>query len=200
MIKVQVHQRFLGAYHHEYHCWIANSIPESTQESIQLLSSSVRIWDMRSLVRGRATACAGISLSFRHISYRHPRASETEMRLGYSWRDCTFCRWVCPGLWLNIGRLWLNMNFSFQLGHASTATISLRSTCTSLHTVRFILVCFILIMFSLALNQWTLCSQIVIYQDTAYWGTGGSSRLATAHISIYTQSLCDGCRWNALYC
>jgi hypothetical protein len=58
ILKVQVHRRVLGTYHH--HCIIANPIPQSTQ-STRLLSSGVRIWDMGSLIRGSAAACVGIS-------------------------------------------------------------------------------------------------------------------------------------------
>jgi len=69
---------------------------------------------------------------------------------------------------VNFGKLQLIINVSFQVRHTSTATISLRSACSPLHSVHFILLCFILIMFSSALNQWTLCTQIVISPDTAH--------------------------------
>jgi hypothetical protein len=87
---------------------------------------------------------------------------------------------------VNFGKLQLIVNVSFQVRHASTATIRLRSACSPLHSALYILVCFILIMFSSALNQWTLRIQIVISQDTAHLGAGGSSRSPSANISIYT--------------
>jgi len=86
---------------------------------------------------------------------------------------------------VNFGKLQLIVNVSFQVRHASTATIRLRSASSPLHSALYILVCFILIMFSSALNQWTLCTQIVISQDTAHLGAGGSSRSPSANISIY---------------
>ena len=95
---------------------------------------------------------------------------------------------------VNFGKLQLIINVSFQVRHTSTATISLRSACSPLHSVHFILLCFILIMFSSALNQWTLCTQIVISPDTAHWGAGSSSHLPSASISICAWSVCEGCR------
>jgi len=93
---------------------------------------------------------------------------------------------------VKFGKLRLIMNVSFQVRHASTATLSLQSACSPLHSALFISVCFILIMFSSALNQWTLCSQIVISQDTAHLGAGGSSRSPSANISIYAWSVYEG--------
>jgi hypothetical protein len=87
---------------------------------------------------------------------------------------------------VNFGKLRLIVNVSFQTRHASTATISLQSACSPLHSALFILVCFILITFSLALNWWTLCTQIVISQDTAHFGAGTSSCSPSAEISIHT--------------
>jgi len=101
---------------------------------------------------------------------------------------------------VNVGKLWLIVNVSFHVRHASTATISLRSTCSTLHSAQFILVCFILSMFFLALNQWMQCTQIVISQDTAQSGAGGWSRSPSANISIYAWSVCEGRRKDALNC
>jgi len=86
----------------------------------------------------------------------------------------------------NFGKLQLMMNVSFQIRHASTATISLQSACTPRHSALFILVCFILTMFSSALNQWMLCTQIVISQNGAHLDAGGPSRMPSANISINT--------------
>jgi len=74
---------------------------------------------------------------------------------------------------VNIGKRLLIMKVSFQVRHAATITISLRTACSSLHSVHFILVYFILIIFSSALNQWTLCTQVVISEDTSHLGAGG---------------------------
>jgi hypothetical protein len=93
---------------------------------------------------------------------------------------------------VNFGKLRLIGNVSFQVRHASTATISLWRACSPLHRAQFILVCFILSMFSLALNQCTLCTQIVISQDTAHLGADGSSCSPSANISIYAWSVCEG--------
>jgi hypothetical protein len=59
-LEGQAHCSCLGTYRHDCHCIIANPIPQSTQLT-QWLSSGVRIWDMGSLFRGKAAACAGIS-------------------------------------------------------------------------------------------------------------------------------------------
>jgi hypothetical protein len=85
---------------------------------------------------------------------------------------------------VNFGKLQLIVNVSFQVRHASTATIRLRCACSPLHSALCILVCFILIMFSSALNQGTRCIQIVISQNTAHLGAGGSSRSPSDNISI----------------
>jgi len=77
---------------------------------------------------------------------------------------------------VNFGKLQLIVTVSFQVGHTSTATICLRSARPPLHSALYILVYFFLIMFSSALNRWTLCTQIVISQTTAHLGAGGSSR------------------------
>jgi hypothetical protein len=95
---------------------------------------------------------------------------------------------------VNFGKLRLFVNVSFQVRHASTTTISLRSACSPLHSAVFILLCFILIMFSSALNHWTLCTQIVISQDTAHLGAGGLFCLPSTNISIYILSVCEGRR------
>jgi hypothetical protein len=86
---------------------------------------------------------------------------------------------------VNFGKLQLIVNVSIQVRHASTAIIRLRSACSPLHSALYILVCFLLIMFSSALNQWTLCTQIVISQDTAHLGAGGTSSSPSANILIY---------------
>jgi len=199
IIKVQVHRRVQGTYHHDCHDIITNPIPHLTQ-STQLLRSCVRIWDMGWLICGKATACAGMSYSFGHTSDRHPWASETETWLGYSWRSCTFHCWVCPVLWFNFVRLQLIMKVSFQLRHASTATISLRSTCTPRHSALLILVCFMLIVVSSALNQWMLCTQIVISQNTTDLGAGSLSSSASADISSYASSVCADHHYNFSNC
>jgi len=152
MINVNVHQRVLGTYCHDLHGVISNPILQSTQ-STRLMSSHDTIWEMSSLIRGKATACAGLPSLFRNTADRHSRVSEPETWLGYSWRSCTFRCWVCPGLRFNFGRLGFSINVSFLLMHTSTATIRLQSTCTPLQSALYILVCFILIMFSSALNQ-----------------------------------------------
>jgi len=72
-------------------------------------------------------------------------------------------------------KLWLVMEVSFQTWHTSTATISLQSTCTPVHSTQDILVCFILITFGSAWNQWTLCTWITIDRDISYLSTGSSS-------------------------
>jgi hypothetical protein len=86
---------------------------------------------------------------------------------------------------VNFGKLQLIVNVSFQVRHGSTATIRLRSACSPLDSALYILVCFIPIMFSSALNLWTLCAQIGISQDTVHLGAGSSSRSPSANISIY---------------
>jgi len=60
MSIVQMHRRVLGTYYHHRHCIVTNPILQSIQ-STRLLSSCVRIWDMSSLICGKAVACAGIS-------------------------------------------------------------------------------------------------------------------------------------------
>ena len=94
---------------------------------------------------------------------------------------------------VNIGKRLLIMKVSFQVRHAATITISLRTACSSLHSVHFILVYFILIIFSSALNQWTLCTQVVISEDTSHLGAGGWFRSHCANISIDAWSGCEGC-------
>jgi len=54
----------------------------------------------------------------------------------------------------------------------------------------FIFVCLVLIMFSLALTQWPLCTQIVIDHNAAHCSVSGSSRSASASILIYTLLVC----------
>jgi len=186
-----MHQRVLGTYRHDCHHIIANPIRQSTQ-STRSWRSCVSIWDMGSLIGGNAAACAGISQLFRDTQDRHPSVSDTASQVGYLWRSSTFRRWVCVGLWFNFGRVRLIMNVSFQLRHASTATISLQSACTPLDSAIFILVCFIHVMSSSALDQWTLCTQIVISQDTAHSGAWVSSCSASTDISIYAWLVCEG--------
>jgi len=98
---------------------------------------------------------------------------------------------------VNFGTLQLFVNVPFQVRHVSTATISLRSACTPPHSAICVLVCFFLIMFSFALNEWTLCTQIVISQDTAHWGAGCSSRSPSADkctdLAIYQSHLTHNC-------
>jgi len=64
--------------------------------------------------------------------------------------------------------LWLIMDVSVQPRNTSTVTISFQTTCTPVYSALYIVVCFILIMFPSALNQWMLCTHIVIYQHTVY--------------------------------
>jgi len=91
------------------------------------------------------------------------------------------------------------MNVWLQPSHALTATIRLWNTCTPLHCAVFIWICFILNMFSPALNHWMLCAQIVISQDTSHLGVGGCSRSSAASISIHSWSVCTSQSSNALY-
>ena len=95
---------------------------------------------------------------------------------------------------VHFGQRRLIGNGSFQVRQAWTGTIRLRSACSPLHSALYIIVCFILIMFSSALNQWTLCTQIAISEDIADLGAGGSSRSPSADISIYAWSVWDGHR------
>jgi len=60
----------------------------------------------------------------------------------------------------NFGKLRLIMNISFQVRHTSTATISIRSTYTPLHSAHFIFVCFVLILFPPALTRWMLSRHV----------------------------------------
>jgi len=88
---------------------------------------------------------------------------------------------------------------SLWIDHSSPGTPRERqichwSACVPVCSALYILVCFILIMFSFTLNQWTQCTQIVIYQDTSHSGAGGSSRSASADISTYAWSEYDGHR------
>jgi len=85
---------------------------------------------------------------------------------------------------VNFGKLRLIMNVSFQVRHTSTAIICLRSVCSPLHSALCFSVCFILNMFSSVLNQWTLCTQVVISQDNAHSSAGGLAHLPSANISI----------------
>jgi len=186
------------------------------------LSSCVRIWDSGSHIDCKATACAGISLWFRHTARSYLSDYATETRRRYSWLSCRFQCWRCP--WpviedqahlrsaiqsrmiflvspeANFDKLWPIMDESIQPRHASTATISLRSIYTPAHSAIIIWVCFILIMCSLALNQWMLCTEIVISQDTWHLSASGSSRSASAIISIYAWLVCKGSRENNLNC
>jgi len=99
-----------------------------------------------------------------------------------------------------IDKLRLIIDVSVQQRHAATATISLRSICIPVHTALFILVCFILIMFSLGLNDWMLRLQIVISWDTSHLGAGGSADSASANVSIYAWSACESHHCNAWNC
>jgi hypothetical protein len=82
---------------------------------------------------------------------------------------------VCISMWPTLARLWLIMNVSFQVRNATTAIIHLRSTCTLHPSTLIASVRCILIMFSLALNQWTLSTQTVISQNTVHVGGSSSS-------------------------
>jgi len=82
-------------------------------------------------------------------------------------------------------KLQLSTTIAFQVRHLWTATICLRSALTPLNSALFILVCYFLIMFLLALTQWMVFTQNVISQDTAHLGAGSSSSLPSDNISIY---------------
>jgi len=162
---------------------------------------------MGSLICSKVETFAVISFEFRHTSDLHPRGSDTETRLRYSWLSCSFCCQVFPGLWFKSWHnwdlqscrewgSWICMKPTFSscnslwMNHSSPGTprerwICHRSTCIPACSVLNISVSFILIMFSLTLNQWMQCTQIVIYQNTSRLGAGGSSCSASATISIY---------------
>ena len=172
MIEVQVHRIVLATYPYDrsIHAKLlslaydqSSSAPEisghiivtdllqhihqsdlAIQTDYVILSTCVRIWDTGSLICGKAAAFAGISLKFWHTSDGHPRESDAETRMGYSWLSCSFRCWVCPGLWLkfrnnwdlpiqsrmsfldiyktNCDKLRLIMDISFEPRHTSRAT------------------------------------------------------------------------------
>jgi len=101
---------------------------------------------------------------------------------------------------VNTDKLQPTMNVSFWPRHTSRGTIWLQSAWTPVHSTHFILVCFILIMFSSTLNKSTLCTKIFISQNSLDLGEGGSSRLASATISIWSRSVCSGRVYTAIKC
>ena len=140
----------------------------------------------------------------------HPRVSDTETRFRYSCLSCSFrCR-VFPGLWLNFWYNW-DLQSSRECGpwicmkptlagcdsvwiyHSGPGMpweqqIRHQSACIPVCSALYILVFFILIIFSLTLNQCTQCTKNAIYQDTSRLGAGGSSHWASATILIYAWS------------
>jgi len=91
----------------------------------------------------------------------------------------------------NFGKLRLIINVSFQLRHTLPLIISLSRMCSPLHSALFDINLLHSHLVFFGLNQWTLCTQIVISQDSAHLGAESWSRLATDSISIYTWSVCD---------
>jgi len=65
-----------------------------------------RLWDMGSRVHGKAAAFVVISLKFWRTSDPHPRESDMETQLGYSWLSCSFYSREFPGQWLKLGHNW----------------------------------------------------------------------------------------------
>jgi len=185
--------------------------------NIECLGQNMRLWITYSW---QAAAFASVSLKFRHTSDPHHRESDVESQFRYLRLSCRFCYQVFPGLWLKFGHNWdlqssqewgswicmkakfdklqLFMDGSFQPRHTSTATNMplkhMYPVCSGL----YIFVCFILIMFSLTLTEWTQCTQIVINQDTSHFGAGSSSRSASTNIWIYASSVCQGRSYKAL--
>jgi hypothetical protein len=74
----------------------------------------------------------------------------------------------------------LIMHVSLEAMHSSPVSASLRSTYTTVHCVPLISVCFIVIMVSFVLNQWILCTQIIMYQDYTLLGAASLFRMAAA--------------------
>jgi len=64
------------------------------------------------------------------------------------------------------------------------------SACTPVCSALYILVCFILIIFSLTLKLRTQCAQIVIYPEMSHWGAWGSSRTTAVNEWNYAWSVC----------
>jgi len=118
---------------------------------------------------------------------------------GFQWLKCILLMWDLQsspewGSWICI-KPTLTSCISLWMYHSSPGTpqdrqISHQCACTPVHSALYIVVCFILIIFSSTLNQWTQCTQI--YQDTSPLGAGGSSRFASADIWIYAWSVCEG--------
>ena len=165
--------------------------------------------------------CSNIILVLAHIRSTSPRVGDWDTRwvftatlqlvlLGLSWPMIEVCAQLRSAIQsrmtfldlseANFDKLQRIMHVSFQPRHVSKATISLWTTCKPVHSALFIFICFILIMLSSALNEWMRCAQIVIYQDTSHLSAGGSSRSASAMISIAASSVCEGCHQNALNC
>jgi len=71
-----------------------------------ILGTWVRIWDMGSLIHSKDAAFAAISLKIYRTSDPHPRESEGETRLRYSWLKCSFRCQGFPGLYLKIMPNW----------------------------------------------------------------------------------------------
>jgi len=103
--------------------------------------------------------------------------------------------WIC--MKPSCDTLWM---YQSSPGTPQERHICHRSACIPVCSALYIVVSFILIMFSLTLNQWTQCAEIVIYRDTSHLGAGGSSSSASADISICAWSVDDGHHWNALNC
>ena len=178
------------------------------------MSTCVRVWNMGSLIHGKAAAFAGISLKVWHTSDPHRRESDAETWHGNCWLSYSFrCR-VFSGLWLKFRHNWdlqSSTEWAFWIlmkptvtscdslwmyhsspGRPQARQISHQSVCTPVRSALYIFVCFILIMFSLTLNQWTQCT--LIYHDTSPLGAGGSSCSGLANIWIYSWSVCEGHR------
>jgi len=133
-------------------------------------STCVCIWDTSLRIHHRAAAFAGIPSKFSHTSDPHPRESDAETQLRYSWLSCGFRWWVFPGLWsksrhnldLPSSPEWASWIFikpalkrfeSLWMSYSSLGTLQKRqiihlSACTLFCHELHILVCMILIMFA----------------------------------------------------
>jgi hypothetical protein len=130
------------------------------QEHLRSVSQIVRLWDTAWVFKVNLhLALFGMSSPMIEVPEQERSAIQSRMTL-LDFFD------------VNFGKLWIIINISFQVRHASTATITFQKAYSLLHSSRSISPCYIVSIFSSALNQWTLCTPIVISQHTSHLGAG----------------------------
>jgi len=175
MIKVSVHWKILGRslWQMQHSIWT---------NPIWQYSQSTQYWVLVSTYDTKAHWLVARRGFCRHIIeiQAHLRSASKRLRCWdmawVSMADLQLCYRVFPDLWLkfrhnwdlqsspewgcwicmkaNFDKLWLIMDVSFQLRHASRATNKPPKCMYPVYSALYILVCFILIMFSLTLDQW----------------------------------------------